>query len=111
MASLHPIKGDRLLTGIVVEARSRFPSEASGQDHFSKQRRRCEPLLAIFVEHDVGDEVGRVEADEIEEREWAHRIAAAELHRLVDVFDRADALFECADRVEEIRNEQAIYDE
>ena len=70
--------------------------------------KRC---LAELVEHDVGDEVGRVEPDEIEQRQRAHRVATSELHAFVDVLDRAKSFLETADRVEQVRHEQAVDDE
>src|SRR4029077_3764852 len=67
--------------------------------------------LAEFVEHDIRDVVGSVEADEIEERQWSHGMSATELHGIVDVFDGAHALLERANGVEEIGHEKAIDDE
>src|SRR5260370_1019982 len=60
---------------------------------FREGGRRDPPLFELVVHH-VRDVVGRVEADEIEQRERSHRIAAAELHRAVNVLDRAHALKE-----------------
>ncbi len=57
------------------------------------------------------DVVGRVEADEIEQRERPHGIAAAELHSVVDVLDRSHTLFVGADSVEQIRHQQPVHDE
>src|SRR2546426_4520994 len=52
---------------------------------FRSQRWRRVFLLPILGEHDLGDPVGRIEADEVEQRERPHRVATPELHRLVDV--------------------------
>ena len=82
-----------------------------GQHHPLEQRRRREARLAELVEHDVGDGVRGVEADEVEQRERPHRVAAAELHALVDVLDRAQPVLEAADRVEQVRHQQPVDDE
>src|SRR6185295_255281 len=50
---------------VVVEAAPALLAQAAGLDHLLEERRRGEALLSVFVEHDVGDVVGRVEADEI----------------------------------------------
>src|SRR5437899_2585129 len=71
---------------------------------------RTSALLEL-VKHDVGDVAGGVETHEIEQGQGAHRVAAAQLHRFVDVFDRGDALFERADGVEHVRHQQAVDDE
>src|SRR5262245_5377671 len=87
----------RLLTCyIVVEAAARFAPEISGGDHLSQQRRRGEARFLEFVEQDVGDVERRIEADEVEQREGAHRIAGAQHHADVDVLARGKALLEHA---------------
>ena len=65
----------------------------------------------VLVEHDVRDRLRRVQADEVEQRERAHGVVRAALHRRVDLVDRADALLVGADRVEHVRHEQAVDDE
>src|SRR5262249_26964829 len=45
------------------------------------------------------------------QREWAHRVTATQLHRVVDVHNRADALFERPNRIEHVRHQQTIHDE
>ena len=71
----------------------------------------AEAPLAELVEHDLADRLGRVEADEVEQLERAHRVVRAALHRRVDLLDRAEALLEGADRVEQVRDQQAVDDE
>src|SRR5581483_2967844 len=75
----------RRLDGIVVEA---LPARAAGQagEHAAlAQGRGRVARLAVLGEHDLADAVGRVAPHEVAERERAHGVAAAELHRLVDV--------------------------
>src|SRR5512138_240778 len=59
-----------------VEARDRHLPE--------QRRRRVAGLLQLLVQ-DLGDVAGRVDPDEVEELERAHRMSAAEPHALVDV--------------------------
>src|SRR5579863_174050 len=96
---------------IIVEAATRLAPVPTGKNHALQQRRRREALLLEFIEHDVGDVIGCVQADEIEKRERPHRIAAAELHRVVNVFDGGDAAFQHAHRIEKIRHKQTVYNE
>src|SRR6202035_3926855 len=63
---------------VLVESAPALPAQAAGEDHLLQERRRREALLAVLLEHDVGDVVGGVQADEVEEGEGAHRVAAAE---------------------------------
>src|SRR5215213_4352644 len=111
-AWLDQVHGHGVLrVGVVVEASAGLAAVESGLDHALEERRRGEASLAELVEHDLGDVVGRVEPDEVEERERPHRVAAAELHAVVYVHDGADALFERAYRVEQVWDEQAVDDE
>src|SRR5450830_9478 len=96
---------------VAVEAPPGLAAELAGEHHLLHKRRRRETFLAILVEHDLADVVGRVDPDEIEQRERTHRMGAAELHSAVDVRNRPDPLFQRADRVEEIRDEQPVDDE
>ena len=85
--------------------------QVPGQDHALQQRRRREARLAELVEQDVGDEIGGVEADEVQQGERAHRVAAAELHPRVDVLNRPEAVLEAADRVEQVGHQRPVDDE
>src|SRR5690606_6114227 len=85
--------------------------EVAELHHALQQRRRCEAGLAVFLEHDLGDAVERVDADEVAEGERPHRVAGAEGHAAVDVFDRAEAALEPADRVQHVRDEEPVDDE
>src|SRR5712691_3028751 len=94
---------------IVVEATPRLLSMMSCRHQPLQQRRRCESLLAELFEHDVGDVESRLQADEIEQGKWSHRVTASKLHALVDVFDTSGALLERANGIEQIRHEQSIH--
>src|SRR5437870_4764568 len=96
---------------ILVKPAPALSSKKTRHYHLSQQRRRSEPFFAVLLEHDLADVVGGIEAHEVEQGERSHRVAAAELHRLVDVLDRADARLVRADGVEEVRDEEAIDDE
>src|ERR1051326_7976117 len=63
------LHGLRRILRIVVEAASGLLSHHAGLHHAFEERRRREARLAQLVEHDVGDEVGSVETDEVEQRE------------------------------------------
>src|SRR3989449_11707386 len=65
--------------GIVVEALAALPAIHSCQNHALEERRRRVALLAVLGEHDLGDLVGRIQSDEVEQRQWTHGIAAAQL--------------------------------
>src|SRR5205085_11497990 len=70
-----------LRIAVVIEAAPCLAPVETGEDHTIEERRRGEAALAEFCEHDLGDVVGCVEADEIKERQRSHRVAAAEFHR------------------------------
>src|SRR5205814_7180876 len=97
--------------GIVVEALAALPAIHSCQNHALEERRRRVALLAVLGEHDLGDLVGRIQSDEVEQRQWTHGIAAAELHRLVDIRYAPHAALDCTDGIEQVRDEQQIDDE
>src|ERR1700722_3653922 len=113
---MEEILGERNRLGlgwiaVIVETFSGFAAIPTHQHHAFEQRRRGKTLFLEFVEHDVGDVIGRVVAHEIEQRERTHGMAAAELHRIVDVFDGADALSQGGKGADQKRNEQAVDDE
>src|SRR5258708_18302456 len=105
------IAHSRWIRRVIVKALPRFPAMHAREDHALEQRRRRVPGLAVLLEHDLGDVVRRVEADEIEQRERTHWIAAAEHHRLIAVGDAPYAALYGPDRVQQIRNEQQVHDE
>src|SRR6266581_6174494 len=63
--------------GIIVKAFAGFAPVPASHHQPLQQWRRSKAALFEFVVHHVGDVVSRVEADEIEQRERAHGIAAA----------------------------------
>src|SRR6266536_5042904 len=65
-----------LLGCVVVEAAPGLSPEPSRDDHALQERRGRVAGLAEFFEHHFGDEHGRVEADEVQQRERPHRVAA-----------------------------------
>src|SRR5260370_30484466 len=73
------------IDGIVVEALAALPAIHSRQNHPLEERRRRVALLAVLGEPDLGDLVGRIQAVEVEQRQWTDGRAAAPLHRLVDI--------------------------
>src|SRR5436190_15190086 len=81
------VDGHRLLARVVVEAAPGLAPVEPGGHHLAQRRRRGEAPLAVLVEHDVGDRLGRVEPDEVEQRERPHRVVGAGLHRGVDLLD------------------------
>src|SRR5829696_7495630 len=85
---VHP----RGVLRVVVEALPRFPPVHPGEHHALEQGWRRVALLAVLVEHDLGDLVRRVEPDEVQEGERPHRVTGAEAHPRVDVLDRGDAV-------------------
>src|SRR5262245_29895492 len=84
--------------GVVVKTSSRLPAVETCQHHSLQQRWRGEALLAKFVEHDFGDVIRRVEADEISQRKRSHRIATPELHCVIDVHDRSNTFLQRSNR-------------
>src|SRR5438876_3302023 len=78
-----PTLDGRLLNGwlftcsIVIEAATRLASEIPSGDHLPQQRWRGEARLFELVERDVGDIQSGVQANEVEQREGAHRVTGA----------------------------------
>src|SRR5215467_15874185 len=100
-----------LFRRIVVEAAAALAAEAARHDHPLEERRRGVARLAEFLEHHLGHEHGGVETDQVQQGEGPHRIAATELHGLIDVLQRGEAAFVDTDGIEEIRHEQPVDDE
>src|SRR5881628_3196041 len=84
----------RRLQRVVVESLAGLPAVETGQHHPFHQGWRREPLFAKFIEHDVGNVIRGVDPDQIQKGKRSHRMAAPQLHPLVDVHDRAHALLE-----------------
>src|ERR687885_624915 len=103
--------GRALACVIVVEATTRFTAQVPGRDHLAQERRGGEPRVLELVEQDVGDVQRRVETDEVEQGERAHRVARAEHHPHVDVLARGEALLEHPHRLGQVGHQQEIDDE
>src|SRR6266850_628668 len=95
----------------VVEAAAGLAAVPPRQHHALEQRWRREARLLELVEHDLRDVVGGVEPDVVAEQQGAHRVAAAELHRVVDVVAAREPLLVDAHRVQHVGDQQAVHDE
>ena len=101
----------RARLGVGVEAPPALAAEQPRAHHLLDDRaRRVQPVAALLV-HRVEDLVRGVEADEVEQRERAHRVAAAEAHRRVEVLAGRVAALEHRHRVVEVAEEQRVRDE
>src|SRR3954453_11744233 len=96
---------------VVAEALAGLAAEAPGGDEVLEQRRGREPRLAEFLIQLALDRQRDIEADDVEELEGPHRVAAADLHGRVDVISRRVVRLEHLDRVVEVGEEQGIDDE
>src|SRR6266704_5347148 len=110
-ASEPQVRDPGRIDRIVVEPLAAFPTGHPGEHHALQQRGRRVAGFAVLGEHDLGDPVGRVEPHEVEQRQRAHRVAASELHRLVDVRHASYAALHRPDGVEQAGDEQQIHDE
>src|SRR5438445_13100766 len=90
---------------IVIEATPGLSTKVAGRDHLAQQRRCGETRVLELVEQDVSDVQRCVQADEVQQREWAHRVAGAEHHPNIDVLLRGKALLEHPHRLREVRNQ------
>ena len=97
--------------GVGVEAAPALPAEQPGGDHLLEDRRRRVQLVARLLVHRVEDLVGRVEADEVHQRERAHRVAAAEAHGRVEVLAPGVVGLEHPRGLVEVAEEQVVGDE
>ena len=114
-------RGRRLLIGyddrrarllVRVEAAAGLAAEQPGGDHLLDQRHRGVPAVAAApAVHGVEDLVRGVQADQVHQRERAHRQAAAELHGRVDVLAGGVAALEHRDGVVEVAEQQRVGDE
>ena len=101
----------RARLGVRVEAPTRLAAEQPGADHLLDDRAgRVQPVAALLV-HRVEDLVGGVEADQVEQRERAHRVAAAEAHGGVEVLAGRVAALVHRHRVVEVAEQQGVGDE
>src|SRR5216117_3604905 len=98
------------MLAVVVEAAARLPPEVPRQHHAAQERRRREARLPVLRLQERGHVEDDVEPDEVGERERAHGVVGAVLHRRVDVGDRAETALEAADRVDHVGDEEAVHD-
>ena len=94
-----------------VEAAAGLPAEQPGGDHLLEDRGRRVQAVAALLVHRVEDLVRRVETDQVEQRERAHRVAAAVAHRRVDVLAGGVVALVHRDRVVEVAEQQRVGDE
>jgi hypothetical protein len=107
------VRDDLRRTGLLVrvEPPTALAAEHACADHLLDDgARRVQAVTALLV-HRVEDLVCRVEADEVEQRERAHRVTAAEAHRGVEVLAGGVAALEHRDGVVQVAEEQRVGDE
>ena len=103
---------DRAVRALVaVEAAAGLAPEHAGGDHLLEDRRRGVQAVAALAVHRLEDLVGGVEADQVEQRQRTHRVAAAVAHRGVDVLARGVAVLVHRHGVVEVAEEQRVGDE
>src|SRR5688572_19763528 len=90
------IESDRS-TRILIHAPTHLAAEPAGLDVLDEQRTRT-VLLAERPMQIFENAEARVEADQIDQLERAHRMIQSEFERLVDVFGRRDALHQHIER-------------
>src|SRR3979490_3344646 len=102
----------RVLTlGVVLEALAGLAAETAGCDEVLQQGRWGETFLAELVEQRPLDCQGYVESYDVEQLERAHRQAAADLHRGIDVVADRVVRLEHFHRVVEVREQERVDDE
>ncbi len=103
---------DRGVLALVgVEAAARLAPEHAGRDHLLQDRRGRVQAVAALAVHRLEDLVRRVETDQVEQGERAHRVAATETHGGVDVLPRGVVALVHGDRVVEVAEQQGVGDE
>src|SRR3954469_23027408 len=75
----------RSAAGIFAEAAAGLAAEAARGHQVLQERRRSQPRVAELAVQHLLDREGDIEPDHVQELEGAHRVAAAQLHRRVDV--------------------------
>ena len=55
--------------------------------------------------------ISRIQAHKIQQRKRPHGISAAQLHRIINILNRPNTLFVRANRIQQIRHQQPVYDE
>src|SRR5438105_3368355 len=95
---------------VVVEATSTLAPEPASRHHLVQERGSSEPRLFEGLEQHLSNVKCGIESNEVEQREWPHRIARSQHHADVDVLFRGKFLLQQANRVEQIGHEQVIDD-
>src|SRR5436190_20431702 len=67
-SSQTELGGNGLFPGVVVKTLAGFTPVVSGRDHLAQGGRGGETALPVLVEHDVGDRLGRIQPDEVQQR-------------------------------------------
>src|ERR1041385_1453550 len=96
---------------VLVEAAARLLAEVAGLHLLRQQGAGAVLGVLEAVEEDVEDGEAGVEADEVGQRQRAHRVVHAELHDGVDVLGCGHALVEAEDGLVDHRHEDAVADE
>ena len=97
--------------GVGVEAAAGLPAQQPRGHHLLDDRAgRVQPVARLLV-HRVEDLVGGVDADEVHQRQRAHRQAAAQPHGGVDVLAAGVAVLVHRDGVVEVAEQQRVGDE
>ena len=103
---------DRAVGPLVgVEAAAGLATQQAGGDHLLEDRGRRVQAVAALAVHRLEDLVRRVETDQVEQRQRAHRVAAAEAHGRVDVLAGGVLALVHRHRVVEVAEEQRVGDE
>src|SRR3990170_3503547 len=102
---------DSLLGGVFEESAAGLTAHVAQRHHSAKYGGRLEAGLPVLFEHRLADVNQGIEADEVGGGQGPHRVAEADLARLVDVFGGGRTALHHTDGVEDERNEQTIDDE
>src|SRR5690349_15948914 len=97
--------------GIFAEAAAGLAAEAARGHQVLQERRGRQARVAELAVQDLLDGERDIEPDDVQQLEGAHRIAAAQLHRRVDVVERRVVFLHHLDRVVQVREEQRVHDE
>src|SRR4051794_20410479 len=83
---------------VLVDAAADLASETAGL-HILREQRAGPILFAHAAVEVLEDAQARVEPDEIDQLEWAHRVVEPELERLVNVARRGDPFHQHVERL------------
>ena len=105
-----------LAGGVVVEAGARLAAELALLDELGHEVGRLDEVegneaLLSLGDPALGNELGGVETDEVEELEGTHGVAGTELHGNVNVLGGGVAALNHTDSLEEVGDEETVDDE